>query len=426
MKKIYMKLTASVLSILIACTMIVGVTYAWMVLSTSPEVGNISMTIGGGRTILLAPDLTVTVTDEDGRERIVHYPGKFSANLNFSQYETYEYLKTIGGLSPVSTADGKYFILPAYEEETGMIKDISDFTVDKNLRYANAENGCYAYVDFWVVSPGTEKTLRVSMDTKTGDGSYLIELPGVEKNENDRLQLAQTQGITESIARIGFLVNTDSAGEAAKAFYSDYTELLGVYPEKGQEVEKERNYQFTIYEPNGISHPLLEEAAGAYLITRPLEYSPYGRSIMETEVKDRLMIQLTNTFRTFQTQTQLEQIFQSSIINQGELTEEQAADRFYEEYLQGQISTYIKSGMFLKSTSQIYALAENGKVSPEALAAETAGAVDDTSITILSPNVPQRVRMYLWLEGQDPDCVNTTSVAASGLSVNIEFSGADQ
>jgi hypothetical protein len=47
-------------------------------------------------------------------------------------------------------------------------------------------------------------------------------------------------------------------------------------------------------------------------------------------------------------------------------------------------------------------------------------------ITTLKANTPQRVRMYIWLEGQDADCNNISSVNASGFSLNIELSGANQ
>lgn len=436
MKKIYIKLSASILSILIACTMIVGATYAWLTLSTSPVASAISMTIGGGKTIMLAADITETVIDAEGNQITVHYPGKFSNTLNFSKYESYDYLNELSGLSPVSTADGVYWMIPTYEEETGKINDISDFQVDKALENANVtktETGSYIYIDFWMVSPGTDYNIRVSTDTMTNTGSYLIELPGVEKSENGNLQLAKTQEIAESIARIGFLVNTDSAGledmdayRSSEEYNSQYTKLLGIYAEKGQEADMKKGYQFTIYEPNGTSHPSEELREGEYIITKPLDYNPYGNTIMEADISSKLMIQNENTWRMLNSSSQFEQIFETAIVNKENLTTEEAADLFYNEYLQGQVGAYVKCGDFYKSTSNLYALAENDAVSAEALMGQSAGAVDDVMITKLQTNTPQRVRMYIWLEGQDIDCTNITSVTASGLSVNIELSGADQ
>ena len=137
MKKIYIKLAASILSIVMAFTMVVGATYAWMVLSKSPVAEGISVSVGGGRTIMLAADYTKTITDENGNEVVAHYPGQFSNTLNFSNYENYDYLSEVRGLSPVSTSDGQYWILPAYEEETGELKRIDQFQVDGSLAHAN-------------------------------------------------------------------------------------------------------------------------------------------------------------------------------------------------------------------------------------------------------------------------------------------------
>ena len=100
MKKIYMKLAASVLSIMMSLTMIVGATFAWLVLSQSPVVNGINIAIGGGKTILLAPDLTEMVTDAQGKEVAVHYPGRFTNSLEFAEYDTYDYLNDNSHIPP--------------------------------------------------------------------------------------------------------------------------------------------------------------------------------------------------------------------------------------------------------------------------------------------------------------------------------------
>ncbi len=280
MKKIYMKLVASILSIMMSLTMVVGATFAWLVLSQSPVVNGISVAVGGGKTIMLAPDLTEKVIDEEGNEITVHYPGEFSNSLVFSDYEAYDYLNDLTGLSPVSTADGVFWMIPSYDESTGVLKSFDQFKVDGILEYANvteSKGGSYIYLDFWIVSPGTEYDIHVSTDIKKNTGSYLIELPGVEKSENGTLQLAETEGIIESVARVGFLVNKDTAETETMNAYSNseqfndlYTSLIGNYQEKGKKATGE--YQFTIYEPNGTKHPAKELTDGDYIFTTPLRY----------------------------------------------------------------------------------------------------------------------------------------------------------
>lgn len=434
MKKIYLKLAASIVSILMALTMVVGSAYAWLTLSRSPAVNGIHVTISGGKSIMLAADLCRTVATAEDRTVTVHYPGEFSNTLNFATFDTYDYLKEVSGLSPVSTADGVYWLLPAYDRETGILKGFSEFTVDSTLEYANGteeKEGNYVYLDFWIVSPGNEYNIRVSMDSQNNTGSYLIELPGVEEAQDGSLQLEAAQGIAESTARIGFLVNQDIADtEGMTAYISSqhyneqYKSLMGVYQEKGQKPERE--YQFTIYEPNGTTHPSETVQDGDYIITKPLSYNLYGNIILEEDISDRLMVQSSNTWRELGDGSQLEQIFQSSITNRENLTADTAASAFYTDYLQGQVGAYVKSGNFYKSTADLYRAAVGSTADAEVIAGMTAGATDDCFITTLAANTPQRVRMYIWLEGQDADCANAHSVKASSFALNIEFSGADQ
>lgn len=408
MKNIYLKLASSVLSILMALTMMVGATFAWFTFSTSPEVGGMSVSIGGGRTIMLAPDIRETVETEGGESVTVHYPGEFGSVLTFAEHEeSYGYLKEVSGLSPVSTADGKYWMLPAYEEETGALKRFSEFCVDDKLEYANGteeQKGSYVYLDFWIVSPGSEFEVRVSTDVKSNLGSYLVELPISEDSSNGTLDLTSIPGMVGATARIGFLVNTEEVSdetmtcyEASQAHVRQYRNLVGNYQEKGQKISGE--YQFSIYEPNGTIHPSEGLEEGTYLITRPLLYNPYMDAISEEDVSDRLMVQEPNTWTT------------SSLLST--------------DYEQGRISAYVKSGDFYTNTERLYGATEAGVVTEAALEQLTlAGAVDDVMITRLSPNVPQRIRMFIWLEGQDADCRNVESVEASALALNLELAGA--
>jgi hypothetical protein len=359
-----------------------------MTLSENPMINGIQVSIGGGGTILLAADQTETAVDEQGQEVLVHYPGKFSSTLNLSAYENYDYLKSVTGLAPVSTSDGIHWILPTYSKETGNLKDITDFSVDTKLAYANRTEegtGSYVYFDLWVVSPGSEYKVRAAMDTKSQEGSYLLEAPD-EKFETD--------GRIESQARVGFLVNADVGSTAAMTAYtkstdfdSRYKSLKGLYQEPGSRSGIDREYNFSIYEPNATLHPALEGQDGSYLITNPL--AMVDGTIQETDIADRLMVQTKSSWQT---------------------------------------QNFVSSGEFYQSTAALYEAAADGVVSAEKLstAVTTAGATDDVNITELERNTPQRIRIYIWLEGQDADCMNTTSVSASSISLSIELSGATQ
>ena len=143
MRKVYIKLIALSLTLALSVTMVVAASYAWLVLSRSPEVSGIQVTIGGGNTILVAADVTQTVNGQ-----VYHYPDYFADTLNFSRHSSYAYLQTLDGLMPVSTADGIHWFLPTYyagtDEEVkegkalaGELKDISQFTMELDFAHAN-------------------------------------------------------------------------------------------------------------------------------------------------------------------------------------------------------------------------------------------------------------------------------------------------
>lgn len=435
MRKIYLKLAVSLISILAAITMVVGATYAWLNLSSSPAVNGINVGIAGGNTILLAPDLTETVV-QDGETVTVHYPGAFGNRLNLNTYKSYEYLKKLSPLSPVSTADGLHWILPAYDEETGSILDINEFTVDAALNKANAgegQQGAYAYVDFWIVSPGSEYDIRVAMDEKSGEGSFLVELPKVVELEDGSYDLEESEGSIAAMARVGFLVNSDTGTSAAMAAYTaseEYDErfksLLGQYTEKGEVAAATGNvYNFTVYEPNGNLHPM--DNTGDYIQTKPLAYNAVTDEIKETDSLEQLMVQKSGRFRMKKEELWLEKILQAAVIGKDFANAEEAQTHFYGNYLEGQIGAYIEAGNFFANTTELQAAAaaNGGRLSEEKMKTSMtyAGAAEDVVIATLERNKPQRIRMFIWLEGQDADCMNMSSVEASNFTLGIELSG---
>ena len=51
----------------------------------------------------------------------------------------------------------------------------------------------------------------------------------------------------------------------------------------------------------------------------------------------------------------------------------------------------------------------------------TAGATSDVMIVELEKNVPQRIRMFIWLEGQDPDCIGFADSVP--FAIGLELAG---
>lgn len=462
MRKIQIKFIAVILTLTLSVSVVVASSYAWMVLSSSPAVAGIQVGIGGGNTVLIAPDIRVEAADGS----VYHYPGRFTDHMNFHQQEAYEYLQELGHLNPVSTVNGVEWILPSYYSGSdievqqgripgGILKDITDFTVDRELRYANLsteeedkiDKGHYVYLDFWVAAPAEGYKLRVSTDVNALDGgSFVIDLPQPVPTESG-YTLEAPAGSAASAVRVGFLANDlnvtdDTMAQYVSSPYFDdrYTHLKGFYqePDAGYYMTIDGN-RFTIYEPNGDAHPAYPEVDGLYVETKPLglengeiaeKQARSGREELLTVQRRSSWLTPTGTASaTGSGDTALEQRFQTALAagSPGGWDADKIADAFYGGYLQGQIAPYVKKGGFVSETENLYSALTTGKVSLEETATginADAGATDDVYIIELERNVPQRIRMFIWLEGQDMDCIE--QIASACFAVNIELACGDE
>lgn len=428
-KKAYIKIACTAAALLCAVAMIVMSSYAWLTASTSPVAEEIQVAVGGGSTILLAPDLV----DKDG----VHYPGAFGATLRLD-----DLLNTgaYSGLTPVSTADGLSWYLPVYYTEddlevqartarAGDLKPYDQFLCDETLTYANlaagnevAAKGSYLYVDFWVVSPGSRYELRVSTSNDaSGAGSYVVDLPQVVETKNGFAMQTPEYPASESL-RVGFLVNQNAAADSAAAYTANggdqrYTTLMGDYQKAGEQVQPAFSYNtFHIYEPNGSSHSAQGETG--YIATYPLGRN--DTSVTGIPVGGRLSVQMASQW----TKDVVDDVFEASVQQAraaGTATAEEVQARLYKT-LAGR-SDYVNKGQFIQNTDQLYtSMGEDHTVLRATLEQmDKAGANESNSIVTLERNVPQRIRMFIWLEGQDADCVSGASV--SGFAMRIELAG---
>lgn len=454
MRKVYIKLIAMALALILSVTVVIMSSYAWLVLSGSPTVSGIQVAIGGGNTILTAPN----IREEGSNGEVYCYPGRFSDKLNFGQEKQYDFLQELGSLTPVSTYNGIDWYLPAYysgndpevqagKVASGYIKDFSEFSVDNKLSYANLPSketgkiskGSYIYLDFWVVSPGGDYTLRVSTGNETENGgSFVIDLLEPAETETG-YKLSMNAGSAAAAVRVGFLANDlmlidDSmlCYQNSKYFDNRFHSLRGFYQEPDQNPVYLDENRFTIYEPNGDLHPEHKDLDGKYVETAPL--AQVDGEVVEKTIQDRLTVQRASFWSPAENgadSTAIEQRFQAALYNMDadNMSTLEIMNRFYGSYLQGQISPYITKGDFIRKTSVLYSdLYLNGGVVPAAKLYDEKhpGATEDEGIYIikLEQNVPQRLRMFIWLEGQDIDCLK--SVNSSRFAVNIELAGGSE
>lgn len=455
MKNIVGKLIISIALLTVSATLVGMFSYAWLTMSGAPEVDGIQINIGGGNTIMVAPD--ITEVNEDGT--VSHYPGEFSQKIDFSKYSTYDYLNTLAGLTPVSCADGINWVRPTYYSEdseeaksgevlVGQLKDIEDFEVDTTLQYANLSadelkssmTGNYVYIDFWVVSPGDNYDLRISTGSDDeNSGSFVIGRMEAEKAEGDEGRFGYTFSMKNealsSAVRVGFLVSndwctyTDNLKYAASTEYdSRYTFLKGQYVDKGSNAQNTyENSNFIIYEPNGDLHYEEKYDTGYYKITEPIGVVDGVNK--KVNISDRLTVQMKNSWKVGANNsgTMIEQLFFTGIAYKdlNGKTPEMLTNSFYNDQLQNVIAPYVNRGWFIKDTEFLYeAASKKGYVFSESPSfSNVGGATQSAVITTLEKNVPQRIRMFIWLEGQDEDCVNYGEI--SSFIVNLELAGSN-
>lgn len=418
-RQYHIKILASALLIVLSLSMLVMVTFAWYVMSTAPEVSGMQIKIGSD-TIRVAPDCQ----DASGQ----HYPGAFQGVL---ETDTKAIPENFWGLIPVSTADGKHWFSATYESlEDGGDQIDDKYLEDTTLSSANLtarpeSGGNYLYLDFWVVAP-KDYDLRVSTATQGSgqSGSYVKVFPQVKKDAAGNYSLDETQRQAESSLRIGFLVNEDKVSgesyENSTNYDSAYKILKGVYQEQGKELPTSQT-SFTIYEPNCDWHADIE-INGQYKQTSPLAWKDGKvKPVTLESVQTKLAAQTSATWTQADngTETKLAQALQTAVLdakttNRSITNGQSAGEYLLNQYLKGQLSGYITSGQFIENTGTL-------KDETDINTIKQSGATTDAVIVSLKKNVPQRIRMFVWLEGQDIDCTN--EAALKTLLLNLELAG---
>jgi hypothetical protein len=183
--------------------------------------------------------------------------------------------------------------------------------------------------------------------------------------------------------------------------------------------------RFTIYEPNCDSHPSGAAQEGSYVRTQPLTVT--NGKITPVNVSGQVTAQLSSRWLEANSGTgsAIAQRFQAAVMGmdtQG-MSAQEIHRAFYGNYLQGQLSPYVQKGSFIEKSQDLSKFGES--ITAEQLKElDTAGATKDTQIIRLEQHVPQRIRMFLWLEGQDVDCVN--QVSASSFALELELAGGSE
>ena len=428
-RQIYARLVSAVFSLVVAAVLAVSATFAWMTLSTKPALSGAGITVGGSDFLLLAPDVTETQTVGDNTA-VYHYPGVFSPYLGFTEFPA-------GKLTPVSTADGVNWIFKYRKADAlpdaGGSYSAEDYVyeVDRSLSRADEESGGYIYFDFWAVSPTANATVRLSRggsysrsgQSGSATGTSVLCLP-FDASGN------AASSALDGCVRVGFLTNTlyipagdNLAYSHSAGFDPSYTRLKGRFAEKGESGSQPTG-NFAIYEPNAGSDD--GNGGTTYNFTRPLGFangiSAEAENVTALEngpghelFYDNLTVGLASGWRPDNTNSTVAQDYTGWMNLSGGIGS-------LGGYLSAKkdLSPYIDPGMFIKSTLALY----QQDFSVQGLESlETAGATGDVVVFRLEKNVPQRIRVFVWIESEDSELPESFDGNAY-VVLNLEFAGA--
>lgn len=433
--KISTRLFSAAMLMLVSVTMIVFVSYAWVTMSTAPEISGIKVMINGDNTISIAENIALEL--EDGT--IANYPGFFKKTAALEPAD-----KTL--LSPVSTADGINWFVPTLTDGRTVVDSLEDFVPETDYSHANIEDGGYAYIDFWVVSPLSGTLLRIcsgdSMDVESPSiGSYVVQLPESVKNFTNPTgyNLDDSYENLEASLRVGFLVNDERVTSDAvmnayvdSAIYNEnFRSLNGVY-ESGSETS------FLIYEPNALVHPnkgasnVLTSRGietyvckdGEYWATYPIGYNSRGEIDIVT-AQHNLVVQGETPWKYNNGSLMIDDMYQGYLNAQTAAGKSISLEDFYNNYMQGSYLSYVdynEDGLFFKNSWDLLNYGDTRVTDEETLTIlERTNAIQESYIVALEKNVPQRIRMFVWIEGQDVDC--SGDAAGQNVAIRLELSG---
>lgn len=380
MKKVSLKLIVSISGILLAVTMLLGASYAWLTVSVTPEVRGLVIQI-------------VPTGKEVPFELSIDYDTAKENATWTTQLHLTDLIKNYT-LRPISTADGEHWYLPRYNAR-GDINGFWEVDLADCANRANTEDNYLVYTDVWVRTRNehTPQDMLLSYPiSKVGDtenyyGSYVLWEPTWD--EEGKLQ----QNDAMASLRIGFrFMEEDTQGSSLGKFYvyepnadmrsDDFGETLQVEPHSQM---GELTYIYT--DPNFknlVNKYQTSYTEGTYYSTLVPQYkadAPEGWTLVDLreQLGSRLITQKTSSWA-------------EDTLKNGQKITSRNIDTI------GKFGTFQADGSF----------AELAPVNGEALTTVTYGKV-------------QKMRVYIWLEGQDIDCWN--QIVEGNIYANLEFMG---
>lgn len=423
MKKGKTKLMATAVMLLLSLLMLAGASLAWFTISTSPEISGMQVTVFTNRALLISDTGEID---------------SFTQSINLSEKFAY-----YASLKPISTVDGKYWFIPTYDEVTGAIKPVNEFilataenanvpiyetddqgnytTLKTGIDLFNAQkSGYYVFCDFWLA---TEYDTDVSVTLSVpGDhleaweededhphgaryGSYALASYAM-KGDN----VYTIDNNAQTALRIGFLTNKDTDDERFVIWEPNADQRSDIVkPEDGSYIHGFTPTINPAYESDNTQPKYLNYKSNSYIPTLPIRATfDEDGNVNGAEVTPLAEIDPTNMI--------------VQMAGKWNLTKVQERIRAGKKINSNHIDLF---GNFVKDSSVLKTLNDNGIVDFEQTQPEMGLASNSIIVTLKgrdpeTGNIqPQKVTMFIWIEGQDPDCWN--DIADGTFIVNIEF-----
>lgn len=381
MKKVSLKLIVSISGILLAVTMLLGASYAWLTVSVTPEVrGLVIQIVPSGKEIPFELSIDYDTAKENAT---------WTTQLHLT-----DLIKNYT-LRPISTADGEHWYLPRYNAK-GDINGFWEVDLADCANRANTEDNYLVYTDVWVKTRNedTPQDMLLSYPiSKAGDtenyyGSYVLWEPTWDEEGNLRTNDAMAS------LRIGFrFMEEDTQGSGLGELYvyepnadmrsDDFGETLKVEPHYQM---GELTYIYTDPNFNNLVKKYEDSyEEGTYYSTLVPKYEPDAEDDwilvdLRQQLGDRLIVQKTSYWA------------EGTLKNGQKITSRNVSN-----------------------IGKFYTIGTNGSFGKEL------EPVNGEALTTVSHGKVQKMRIYIWLEGQDIDCWN--QIVEGNIYANLEFMG---
>ncbi len=408
--KLNQKLLITGICLLLSVVLLVGASFAWFTVSTSPEISGMQVRLFTDQALLVSAD---------GKE--------------YSQYiDLSEQFKYYAPLKPISTINGRDWFIASYKDD-GSLDELSAFRRDSNLENANVmvysktgegenavytpltgdeytkanEKGYYVWCEFWLkteLDEGCQVTLSAP-DRDKGNiedwekeqnvyGSYVLANYGV----NEETQEAYMDTNAQNAMRVGFL--TGEANAERFVIYEPNADKRSSISQKPDSKEGSYIIDFALeentdYTETGDEPKYLNYQDNQYIPTKPIGSSNGTISAMQIQ-SENLIIQKAGSWNDEELQ---------NAINEGESPNS------------GDVAEF---GRFVRYSNTL----NNGSVTTFPENDTGTDLASTTMVVDLEKDTPQKVTMFIWIEGQDADCWN--DIASGSFVVNLEFAAQEK